>query len=116
MRFDNLEFKAVVTKRSSGSPYITLTSKNNSIRMILNVDAVDMGNIICDGYNDIDLLVAGRDVFAFKTKIKPKSKNNKSFTVTGLNGNIDNIPFNKRLYVVMHNDMIVCDLRKSDLD
>ena len=116
MRFDNLEFKTVVSERTLGSPYITLSKKRNSIRMILNVDAVAMGNIICDGFNDIELLVAGREVFAIKTKIKPKSKNNKSFTATGLNGNIDNIPFNKRLYVVLHDGMIVCDLRKGDLD
>ena len=113
MNFDDLDFKTVVAERKLGSPYITLSEKNNSIIMILNVDAVTMGDIICDGFNDIELLIAGREVFAIKTKIKPRSKNNKSFTVTGLRGKIDNIPFGRRLYVVMWNNMIVCDLRKD---
>ena len=113
MSFDNLKFNTVVTERGFGEKYFTLKQHGGAIRLTLNVGAVILVNSMLEDYNAIDLLVSDDNVFAIKPKTKPKSKNNKVFTVTGLSGKIKNIPFNRRLPVVIYKDMIVCDLRHT---
>ena len=110
--FDDLEFTTVVHKRKMGDAYFKFKKQNNSIRLIMSIEAVKLANSVVDGYNHIELMVSGDSVIAIRPKIKPKSKNNKCFTVTGLKGKIKNLPLNERLKVSLYKDMVVCDLRK----
>jgi hypothetical protein len=110
--FDDLEFTTVVQKRNMGDAYFKFKQNGKSIRLMMSVKAVNLANSIVDGYNHIELMVSGDSVIAIKPKIKPKSKNNKFFTATGLKGKIKDLPFDKRMPVVLYKDMIVCDLRK----
>lgn len=114
MDFDNLEFKTVIPSRAVESEFITLKKRGSSIILGLNVCAVDMLKQLMPNYNAIELLVAGDSVFAIKPKTKPRSKNQSQFTATALKGKIKNLPFNRRLFVVMYKDMVVCDLRSMD--
>ena len=116
MRFEGLVFEAVKGRSRTGSPYIKLRKHGRGIALYLNCDTRDMMNVLCDKYNGIELLVSGRDVFAIKpiVKNKSKSKNQTTFTLTGLVDRIDNLPINEKLYVVMHKGMIICDLRQKD--
>ena len=110
--FDDLEFTTVVSKRKMGDAYFKFKQQNNSIRLMMSIEAVKLANSIVDGYNHIELMVSGDSVIAIKPKTKPKSKNNKTFTATGLKGKIKNLPLNERLAVTLYKDMIICDLRK----
>lgn len=110
--FDGLEFTTVVQKRKMGDAYFKFKQTRNSIRLMMSIESVRLANSIVKGYNHIELMVSGDSVIAIKPKIKPNSKNNKSFTATGLKGKIKNLPLNERLKVSLYKDMVVCDLRK----
>tara|TARA_R110000850_G_scaffold205293_1_gene331422 strand:+ start:72 stop:434 length:363 start_codon:yes stop_codon:yes gene_type:complete len=113
-RFDDLIFKSVVPFKGGGAEFITLKERSGSIVLGLSVGVQDMCNSILPNYNGIEVLVAGDSVFAIRPKIKPKTKNQSKFTATALKGVIKDLPLNKRLFVVEHKGMVVCDLRKTD--
>jgi hypothetical protein len=115
MSFDDLVFETVTGRGRTGLPYVKLRKHGNGVAIYLNCDTRNILNVLRDKFNGIELLVSGRDVFAIKPIIKNNSKstNQSTFTLTGIVNRIDNLPVGEKIFVVMWNDMIVCDLRKS---
>ena len=113
MELDKLVFKTVVLTKNASEKFITLRERKGTYILGLSVGTQGMCEELVPNYNGVELLVANESVFAIKPIIKPKGNNQKQFSATVLRGSLKDIRFNKRLFVVMYKDMIVCNLKKN---
>ena len=111
MNFEGLIFKTVVDPASL--QFITIVKIKDAYGLRLSAGAQQMCEEIAPTYNAIELFVANDSVFAIKPVTKKKGGSKIQFSATALRAAIKNMKFNKRLLVVAHNNIIVCDLNKN---